>query len=113
MTVQQPAFAGKVLKPERWDKNMNTSPIASMGLFQCAPYGDEERSVFFMTEVIPKEKLRKMVRAEQRKYEESDGMYKRQRIPLGFYAIGETGDEIGIAEIVIEQAELVKKIMEE
>ena len=66
-----------------------------------------------MSVVIPEEKLREMVRDEQRKYEESGGMYKRQRIPLGVFAIGETGDVAGIAEIVIERAELVKKIMEE
>ncbi len=66
-----------------------------------------------MSVVIPEEKLRDMVRAEQRKHRESGGMYERQKIPIGFFAIGEKGEDVGIAEILIEQAELVKKIMEE
>ena len=66
-----------------------------------------------MAIIIQEEKLRDMIRTEQRKYEESGEMYKRQRIPLGFFASDETGDVAGIAEIMIEQVKLVKKIMEE
>ena len=63
--------------------------------------------------IIPEEMLREMVREEQRKHRESGGMYQRQRIPLGFFSVGEDGEDAGIAELVIEQAKLVKKIMEE
>ena len=66
-----------------------------------------------MAVVISEEKLRDMVRAEQRKHKESGGMYKRQRIPLGFFVVGEKGEDAGIAEIVVERAELVKRILEE
>lgn len=45
--------------------------------------------------------------------EKKGSEYTIRRIPLGFFAVGQDGEDTDIAEIVIQQSRLVERILEE